>query len=222
MPALAAEPGSSVRDLVLLKEGNPGNAAIYAGTVGGAPVIVKDFTRKAALVRLLVGPFSIRRERDAYRALQGLPGVAKLHETGDERRLTVERIDGVALSSLPTGGVSPKTFTRLQELIDELHARGIVHLDLTHRGNVLVTPDGQPWLIDLASAMNLAWLGPLGRLLARRLGFFDRAAVAKWKKLLGAGPLSPQEERDLRWLSRLSHVWLFNRKVRRRRPPAAA
>jgi serine/threonine protein kinase len=62
-----------------------------------------------------------------------------------------------------------------------MHARGVVHLDQRHQGNVLVGDDGAPVLIDFGSALVL----PPGSLAARvarvLLGWIDRGAVRKWR-----------------------------------------
>ena len=210
----ALEPNERLEDVRLLKRGSPGNADIYAASAGGGPVIVKDFTAKSFLVRRLVGPLSVRREARAYRALVGVGGIAELHETGHPLRLAVTRIDGTALSSAAPGSLPPAVFVRLGATVSELHRRGLVHLDLAHRGNIILAPDGTPWLIDLASCLDLSWLGPIGRMLARTLGFFDRASVAKWKQQLCTAPLDTREARDLNRLLAMARLWLPNRKTR--------
>lgn len=197
----------------LVRHGHRGNADILEGEIGGVPVIVKDWTRKGYIVRALVAPLSVRRERRAYEALAGLSGIARVL-SAERLRLSVARIDGVALSSCAPGSVPAETFASLARLVSAMHARGIVHLDLNHRGNVLLDASGQPWLIDLAAAIDLRALRGLGRYLARRIGFFDRAAVAKWKSQLCPDPLTESEARDVRLLYVLRRFWLLNPKTR--------
>lgn len=212
MPRVPAEPVPGVGGLELVSLGHRGKGDVYRGDAGGTPVIVKDYRAKPLAVRVLWGRPTIRRERRAYAQLQGLRGIARLLPQGGPLVLVVQCIAGEALSARPPGSVAAATFARLGALVGELHARGIVHLDLNHRGNILVSADGTPWLIDLASVVDFSRFGGPGRWLARRVGFFDRAAVAKWKAQLGAEPLSPAEARDLRWLMRLKGLWVLNPK----------
>jgi len=200
-----------VRDLTLEKKGHSGNADIFSGCLDGRPVIVKDFRQKAWLVRWFLWPYSVWRETRRYLALLDVPGIPALRGF-DARRLVVDRIDGRPLAETLRGEVGEATFPELSGLISEIHRRGIVHLDLAHRGNILVDREGHPWLIDLASAVSFRLAGPLKGPLASLVGFFDRAAVAKWKCLLSETPLSLREQRDLDRLFALARFWLFNRK----------
>jgi len=206
-----------VSSLTLEKKGHSGNADIYSGSLDGRPVIVKDFRQKGWLVRWVLGPYSIGREVRRYQALDGIFGIPTLRARG-RRRFVVDRVDGRPLSDASRGEVAAATFQELSGLIAEIQRRGVVHLDLAHRGNILVDKEGHPWLIDLASAMSFRLAGPLARSLASLVGFFDRAAIAKWKCLLSEAPLSSRERRDLDRLFALARLWLFNKK--RSRHPA--
>ena len=203
-----------LENLTLLAEGSTGNAAIYEGTFRGRPVIVKDFRPKGWLVRLVVGRLSIRRERRAYGRLRGIDGIAEVLGPDEPLRLMVQKIDGMSLEFCSPGSVSARTFERLAESVDQMHARGFVHLDLTHRGNILLDGDGRAWMIDLAAGFDFSWAGGLGRSLARRLGFFDRAALAKWKQRTCEAGLTERESRDLRLVQRLRRFWILNPKNR--------
>jgi serine/threonine protein kinase len=84
-----------------------------------------------------------------------------------------------------------------------MHRKGVYHLDMRKRDNVLVAPDGKVHLLDFGSAVLLRpdglarrWLGPL-------LAIFDRYAVLKWKSWLHPSALTPSDRRLLRRLDRL-------------------
>jgi serine/threonine protein kinase len=66
-----------------------------------------------------------------------------------------------------------------------MHARGVAHLDLRHRSNVLLTADGTPVLIDFGSAVCLRPGGLAARLLLPLLARIDRGALGKWRAKLG-------------------------------------
>jgi serine/threonine protein kinase len=81
----------------------------------------------------------------------------------------------------------PEFFARLDSAVREMHARGVVHLDLRHQGNVLVGDDGAPVLIDFGSALVLRPGGAAARIACALLGWIDHRAVAKWRAYSGAG-----------------------------------
>jgi len=93
----------------------------------------------------------LARERRALRALDGLPGVARVIEVApDDSALVRSWIAGRALceaSELPRD-----FFERLEELVSALHERGVCHNDLHKEGNVLVGEDGRPGLVDFQLA----------------------------------------------------------------------
>jgi predicted Ser/Thr protein kinase len=93
-------------------------------------------------------------------------------------------------------GTLPEGFVdRLAEAVREMHARGVVHLDLRHRSNVLVDARDEPVLIDFASAWLVHSRGRLARACADWLARLDRRAVEKWRQRIepaasGAGAAS--------------------------------
>ncbi|MFN7975984.1 MAG: phosphotransferase [Acidobacteriota bacterium] len=206
--------GAELTEVRLLRKGHRGNADLYEAKLADRPVVVKDFREKGFWVRGVVGPFSIRRERRVAGKLLGVAGIVRVHDAPMPGRVVMDRITGEPLSSAPPGSIDAEVFARLDAIVLQLHQRRIVHGDLSHRGNVLLDADGRPWVIDLASAFDLGWLGPLAGPFVRLLGFFDRAAVAKWKKQLCKSPLTTEEERALSRLMFWRRFWVLNPKVR--------
>ena len=99
--------------------------------------------------------------------------------------------------------------SELAQLVSALHRRGVVHLDLKHRSNVVTTVDGHPVILDFASGLcfNPNWFG--GRLAVKLFGAADRLAVVKWKRRLCPELLSEAEQRRLSRVRRFE-VWLPN------------
>lgn len=96
----------------------------------------------------------LARERRALLALAGLEGVPALETQpswsadppGSGATLVRAYLDGLPLhraTHLPED-----FFERLEELVLELHARGVCHNDLHKEQNVVVARDGRPALID--------------------------------------------------------------------------
>lgn len=172
----------------LLKRGIRRNPDVYLVEGDAGPVVVKDFTPRAALVRAWIGPFLMRREMRAYERLEGQPAIPRLFGEIDRRAFVIEYRPGEPVSRKLRGRVSDAFMGELGEAIAAMHARGVVHLDLKHRSNVLVGEDGKPVLIDFASAVCLVPGGASARLLLPILAWVDRRALEKWRVRLEPQP----------------------------------
>ena len=96
----------------------------------------------------------IRREYRVYLRLAGITGVPKCFGLKDGDRLLLEFIEGHPLK-LSIGELEDreKFFAALLELLQAAHRAGVAHADLKRKENILVTPSGQPVLIDFGSAV---------------------------------------------------------------------
>jgi hypothetical protein len=93
----------------------------------------------------------------------------------------------------------PWTFSRefgrkLEAHVRELHGLGVVHLDLRHRSNLRAGLDGEPVLIDFASALAFRPGGLAARWLLPLLARADRRALRKWRRRLADYPGSADGE----------------------------
>jgi serine/threonine protein kinase len=146
----------------------------------GRSVVVKDFAPRGALVRATVGRWLVARELRAYRALAGHPAVPRLLGRIDALSFAVEYRPGRRMSRRLAGTLAPGFVAKLADAVRAMHARGIAHLDLRHRSNVLVDARGDPVLVDFASAVRL----PRCALLARAFERLDWRGVEKWRQRL--------------------------------------
>ncbi len=153
----------------------------------GHSVVVKDFAPRNVLVRTLIGPWITRREARAYRVLEGMAGVPALLGNLDALALIIEYRPGVLMSRSLAGRLPLEFMDELRTIVRDMHRRGVVHLDLRHRSNVLATSDGHPILIDFASAICLRPGGLLARAVLPLLALIDWGAVRKWDDRVGAG-----------------------------------
>ena len=200
----------------LLKDGGRNKADLLIVDVGEGRLIVKDFARRPWLYRQL-GKLQIGRECRAYRWLGPMQGLPRFAGRIDAYALAIEKIDGKQLGRAPERlERGEQLYRELGRLVERLHTRGLVHWDMRGKENVLLCADGSLVILDLASA---GWLRPGG--LAHRLFFskmksVDKSALLKWKRVLQAGPYTPEEQaavdRHRRWRS----LWPFNRKQVRR------
>jgi len=200
----------------VLKRGEPNKADLLLLDLGDGPIVLKDFAGKAWWVRLL-GRLQISREHRAYVRLGRLPGVPRLVGRVDAHALAIERVDAEQLGRAPdrqTGGAAK--LAALREVVSRIHAAGLAHLDLRARENVLVSPAGEIYVVDFASAV---WFRPGS--LAHRLLFpwfrrVDESALLKWKVILEAGPLDDRERSFLKRHGFWRSLWVFNPRGRGR------
>jgi serine/threonine protein kinase len=118
----------------------------------------------------------------------------------DHDAFLMEYVDGsyIPRRDVRTGRITltDEPFDRCLKLLDAIHERGVYHLDLRTRKNVVFDAGLRPHLIDFASAVTLPRglaRSPVGRMLA----MFDRAGILKMKRLLARQCLRDTEARFL-------------------------
>jgi RIO-like serine/threonine protein kinase len=187
------------RTVDVLHRGGWGNPDVLLVRVDDREIVVKDYRPRSRWVRTTIGRLATSREIAVYRALRGSPAVPRLLGCIDELAFALEYRPGTPVSRRLASTV-PRSFidelTAVDELtaaVDGIHARGVVHLDLRHRSNVLFGADGHPVLIDFATALRFRRRS-LGRwTLFPVLRWFDRAALRKWRARLVAQESAPSE-----------------------------
>lgn len=202
--------------LRVLHQGGPDKADLLLLDLGEGPFVLKDFAGKGRWTRAL-GRIQISREAAAYGWLEGVAGVPRLLGILDRHALAIEHVDGERLADAPIEDAA-EVLGRLRELVDRLHARGVVHNDLRSRENLLVDGGGRLFVVDLAGALRLRPGGILHRLLFPALSAADEAAYLRWKERLAPGTFTPEERARLRRFARFRRLWPFNRKRRREDP----
>jgi predicted Ser/Thr protein kinase len=153
----------------------------------GQRLVVKDFAPRGPLVRAFLGPRIAAREARAYQALEGHPAVPRFLGWIDPLAFAVEYRPGQRMSRRLATALPAEFLPRLEVALREMHARGVVHLDLRHRSNLLLAEDGSPVLIDFGSAVCFRPGGLGARLLLPLLARVDLGALAKWRRKLAQG-----------------------------------
>ncbi len=96
----------------------------------------------------------LRRECKAYGRIVGISGIPRCFGLQADGSLMLEFMAGEAYrESVPALKDRDLFFRRLKEQILALHAAGIAHADLKRRGNLLISPDGEPILLDFGSSV---------------------------------------------------------------------
>jgi len=177
----------AARTRAVLNRGNARNPDVVLVDAGDRLAVVKDFAPRAAWVRATIGRWITSREMRAYQILAGHPAVPSFLGRIDALAFAVEYRPGRRMSRRLAAELAPGFIDRLADAVREMHARGVVHLDLRHRSNVLVDEREQPILIDFASAVMLRPRGLLARRLLPWLARWDWDAVEKWRQRVEPG-----------------------------------
>jgi RIO-like serine/threonine protein kinase len=176
----------------------------------GKPAVLKDFAPLPLATRLAVGLQLVRWETKILRQLLGLEGVPQLLATVDRFAFVMSFLEARMLYKVPAAELPPKVFDRVLELVDAMHARGVVHLDLRQRKNTLLTADSKPAIIDFASAMHFAKDGKVFRFMKN----VDRSAILKLKNRVQPEEMTEEEKEQLKSFDRMRKFW----PLKRRRP----
>jgi RIO-like serine/threonine protein kinase len=141
------------------------------------------------------------REARALRMLAGVPGVPTLEA----------HAQGVLVRSWTAGEPmqraqprDPRYFRDALKLLRRLHRRGVAHNDLAKEPNWLVTPQGEPALVDFQLALTSPRRGRLFRTLARD----DLRHLLKHKRTYCPARLTRREQQILANPSLPARLWM--------------
>ena len=93
---------------------------------------------------------TLLREYEAYQRMHGLTGVPECYGMVDGRYLVIEYIHGVPYRDANWTDRN-RWFTEFLEVLRSFHERGVSHGDLKSKGNIMVTDDQKPCVIDFGT-----------------------------------------------------------------------
>lgn len=165
-------------------------------------------------LRRWISQKSLQREFAAYCRLGQMAGIATCHGLAGGHHLILDAVEGQRLSEV-SERPSEAFYASLLTVIQTLHARGVAHGDLKRKDNILITPEGQPVIIDFGTAV----LRPHGwHPLKRRLfAFLRQTDLNAWIKLKYGG-YTGLSEADQTLLHRSAVERLASAIARARRP----
>ena len=123
----------------------------------------------------------LRHEYAVYQQLAGFVGVPACHGLIDNQYLVLQFIDGSTIRQKRP--LDEKKFhATLFEYIRKMHARGVAHMDLKRKDNLLVTVDDNPCMLDFGAAViQKDGLHPFNRYRFKLARQFDYNAWIKHK-----------------------------------------
>lgn len=193
---------------IYLVKGRAGKPDLNQVEVEGRSLMVKDVRKKYFLLRWTLGLWLIHKEWKIYSRLTGMKGVPQPVERIDRFAFAMEFIPG---RSILRGDPLPSSFfSDLERVLGEVHGRGVVHLDLRHKGNILVSEKGEPFLIDFNSSFAFKEKGFLRRYLFPLLRWVDYGGLLKLKERISPSLMTPEELAFLKRFDRLRKLWIFN------------
>jgi RIO-like serine/threonine protein kinase len=191
---------------VLGKEG-PFRPKVRLLEAGGARLVAKDYRVCWAPYRWTIGAWNLAREEEALRRLSGIDGVPEFRGRVGRWILLMTWFRGRDIGKVRKYRQTPAFYEALAAMVEEMHRRGVVHLDLRQRRNILFRPrERRPAILDFGSALCVRPGGALHRLLVR----IDRSGVLKYKDRARPGSLTSEEARSLRRIERRRRWWPFS------------
>ena len=192
----------------LHQKGKWGKADILLLETERGKAVVKDFGRKNLPVRWY-GRWQIRREASIYRRLSGIAGVPRYYGRIGKNAMAIEFIQGERISQWKRRELPPALFSRLWDLIEEIHSRGIVHIDLRKRDNILINASGEVFIIDFNASFRFLPGSRAARWFFPALRKIDHFGFLKWKAALAPKQLSEAERNSFQRMSFLRRFWIY-------------
>lgn len=196
------------KNSIALVKGRLGKPDLTQVFINGKTLVVKDVKRRSFLVRWTLGLWLIEKEWRIYQRLKGLEGVPQPISRIDRFAFAMEYIPG-----RPIGrgeALSASFFCQLEKIMNAVHSRGVLHLDLRHKGNILVSEEGNPYLIDFNSSFSFKVGGLLHRFLFPLLRWVDYGGFLKLKEKASPSSMTPKEAKFLKHFNRVRRLWIFN------------
>lgn len=173
----------------------------------GHAAVMKDYRTKNVLTRRILAPALVRREFAILRHLDGVPGIPRAYAVVDGPALVTEFVDGRHIGKFRPGELPDDMFRRLAETVAAMHARGVAHLDLRQKKNILIAD--RPYIIDFANAVLVGSKSPLRAVFAR-LKRVDETGLLKFKARTWPHLLTETDRETLRRHRSLRSWWIFS------------
>lgn len=196
------------KNSISLVKGRFGKPDLNRIELEGHTYMIKDARKRNFFFRWTLGWWLIQKEWKIYAKLNGIKGIPRPLKRIDRFAFALEFIPGRPIERNET--LPPSFFFNLKRILDEIHRRGVAHLDLRHKGNVLVTEKGEPFLIDFNSSISLRVGGLFYRYFFPLLQWVDYGGFLKLKERVSPSSMSPEETLSLKRFNLIRKLWIFN------------
>ncbi len=190
----------------IINKGNYANATILRYTGNNLDIIIKDFSESPWIIRTFLGRFFIFKEARSLKRLKDLHSFPVNTLVISPYTLVYDYIDGKIIAHYRNNKLAKEFFLKLEELVHQMHRKGIAHMDLRCYGNIIVGKDGNPYIIDLQSTANIKWMP---HIIQRYFKSSDLSGVYKCWKIACSEPLDQERERVLIKFNRMKKFWIL-------------
>jgi hypothetical protein len=196
------------KNSICLVKGRVGKPDLNRVEIEGHAFMVKDVRRRNFFLRWTLGLWLIQKEWKIYSRLKGLKGIPQPVERIDRFAFAMEFIPGIPIERGKI--IPPSFFSDFDQVLKAIHSRGVVHMDLRHKGNILVSEKGEPFLIDFNSSFSFRENGILRRVLFPLFQWVDVGGLLKLKERASPTLMTPGELDFIKRFNRLRKLWIFN------------
>jgi len=165
------------------REGGGSRPDVLLIEIEGERAVLKDQGGADQLFAILVGPILNWRECKALRKLAAVKCVPALLSVPSSRAFLMSYHHSEQITRLENNQPDwPDFFNKLSSAIHQIHAAGVAHNDLRNPTNTLVTPEGEPILVDLVACFcrGQSWNLP-NQWLFKKFSLVDLSAITKIK-----------------------------------------
>ncbi|MFQ3247955.1 MAG: putative Ser/Thr protein kinase [Arenicella sp.] len=165
------------------REGGGSRPDVLLIEIDGQQAVLKDQSAADKTFALLIGPILNWRECKALKKLSNVSCVPDLLSKPTARSFLMTYHQSEQITKLERYQPEwPEFFEKLGAAIDEIHRAGVAHNDLRNPTNTLVTPNGEPILVDLVACFcrGQAWNLP-NRWMFNKFSQVDLSAITKIK-----------------------------------------
>lgn len=165
------------------REGGGSRPDVLLIEIDGQRAVLKDQSGADKWFALLVGPILNWRECKALKKLAPLNCIPDLLCQPTKRSFLMSYHESEQITRLSKITPDwPIFFDQLSECVDQVHKLGVAHNDLRNPTNTLITPSGQPILVDLVACycQGQAWNVP-NQWMFNKFCQVDLSAITKLK-----------------------------------------
>lgn len=199
----------------VLRPGEVSRPDVRLIVLGERRYVLKDYARNSTWFKRAMGAYLVVREMSALTRAQGIDGVPTLGPSAGPFAVVTEYLDTQSVLEAPAEMMTEGFFERLRGAVESLHTRGVAHGDLKNLSNILVSADGQPFLVDFTSAFTTG-SNPIAALIFPLLCEDDLKAILKLKQRRAPQLLSEADEQTLVHRSRAERFFRWARQYVRR------
>lgn len=191
-------------NLSLLNEGRFANATVFRYKDEKLDLTIKDFSGSPWFIKDIFGKLSMKVEGRALKKLTDNSSVAKKSEFLSPYTLSFSFIEGNSLKGCKK--IPREFFLTLENNVEKMHKKDIVHLDLRNLGNIIMGKDGYPYMIDFQSSVSVKHFPKALKDILKKV---DITGVYKCWERCGAVPLDERRKKELEDFKKIRKFWIL-------------